>query len=100
MLEMLLTMFCFRAGRRIRIALLLYCVIAAYDIITSGEVRVIWDVHPKLLFYPYLRISSILIYFWEYMNNHTQPVGKQDRIIFPMFSPTFSPSEFFISFEC
>lgn len=41
MLYMLLAVFCFTGGRRIRIVLLLYYMISVYDIMTSREVRVI-----------------------------------------------------------
>lgn len=82
MLNVLLIMFCFRAGRRIRIALLLYGVRAAYGIIRSREVRVIWDVYPVLLFYPYLRH-----YFWASINNLAQPVGEHEWMISLSFQP-------------
>lgn len=84
MTYMVLTTFCFRAGRRIKIALLLYCVIASYGITRSKEVRVIWDVCPMLLFYPYLRH-----YFWESINNHAQTVGEQEWMISLSFHPLF-----------
>lgn len=45
----------FRAGRGIKVGLLLYCVIPAYDFITSKAIRVIWDVYSVLISYPYLR---------------------------------------------
>lgn len=49
-----LVMIFFRAGRGIRIVLLLYSVIPVYEMITMA-MRVIWDVYSVFLSYPYLR---------------------------------------------
>lgn len=47
-LSLHLAVFFFKAGRRIRISLLLYCVISSYNMIISRAMRIIWDVYSVL----------------------------------------------------
>lgn len=75
----------FQNGREIRMALLMYCGISVYDMITSRTMRVIWDVCSVLLSCPYRSC-----YLWESINNLTKSVtGKQGRMIFPSLSLQF-----------
>lgn len=75
----------FRAGREIRIALLLYCVISVYDVITSRIMGVIWDEYSVLLSCP-----GFGYYLWEFINNSTQPVVGTGEDDFPQPFTSFS----------
>lgn len=79
----------FRAGRRIRVALLMFCEISAHDMITSRAMRVIWVMCIQCCF-PTLTLGTasgspltdVPNLFWK------------SRILFPSFSSPFSPLGF------
>jgi len=58
-------------GKRIRIIILLYCVILTYDMITSLGMRLGWYLYAALLSCVYLRRRIS-----EFINNRTQSMGK------------------------
>jgi len=75
-------------GKRIRMMILLYCMILTYDMITSLCVKLGLYLHAALRSFPYLRS-----YVLESVNNRTQSVGKTRGDIFPYsLDPPLSPS--------
>ena len=75
--------------KRIRMMILLYCMISTYDVITSLCMKLGLYLHATLWTFPY--IGS---YVLEFVNNRTQPVGKTGGDTFlHSFAPPFSPSD-------
>jgi len=60
----------FITGKRIRMMILLYCMISTYDMITPLCMKFALYLHAALQSFPYL-ISYVL----EFVNNRTQSVG-------------------------
>jgi len=58
-------------GKRIRMMILLYCMISTYDMITSLCMKLGLYLHVALRSFQYLRS-----YLLEFVNNQTQSVGK------------------------
>lgn len=84
-----ITVLLLRAGIGIRIALLLYCVISVYNILTSRAMRAIRDVSSVLL-----SCHGLGYYLWKFINNHTWSVGETGKDDFPQLftlSSSFSP---------
>jgi len=59
------------AGKKIRMTILLYCVISTYDMITSMCMKLGLYLHAPPRSFPYLGS-----YVLEFVNNQTQSVGK------------------------
>lgn len=87
-----LVMSFFRAGRRTGVDFLLYYGISVYD--RSRAMSIILKVYSVLLSYLYFRHC-----LWESINNHTQSVGEQGRMIFPSLSSPSPPSAVTTAFE-
>ena len=75
------------SGKRIRIMILLYCMISTYDVITSLCMRLGLYLHAALRSFLYL--GSYLL---EFVNNRNQPVGKTKGDTFPDSFTPLSPS--------
>jgi len=74
------------SGKRIKITILLYCVISTYDMVTSLGMRLGLYLYAELRSFPYL--GSYLL---EFVNNRTQSVGKTGGDAFPhSFTPSLS----------
>jgi len=74
------------AGKRIRIMILLYCMMSTYDTITSMCMKLGLYLHAALRSFPYLGS-----YVLEFVNNQTQSVGKTEEDTFPhSFAPPLS----------
>jgi len=69
------------SGKKIRMTILLYCMISTYDMITSLCMKLGLYLHAALRSFPYLRS-----YVLEFVNNRTQPVGKTEGDTFPPLS--------------
>jgi len=65
-------------GKRIRMMILLYCMISTYDMITSLCMKLGLYLHAALRSFPYLGS-----YVLEFVNNQTQSVGKTEGDTFP-----------------
>jgi len=73
------------AGKKIRMMIFLYCTISTYDI-TSLCMKLGLYLHAALRSFPYLGS-----YVLEFVNNQTQPVGKNGGDTFPhSFAPSLS----------
>jgi len=71
------------SGKRIRMIILLYCMISTYDMVTSLCMKLGLYLHAVLRSFPYLRS-----YVLEFVNNQTQAVGKTGGDSFPhCFAP-------------
>jgi len=82
-------------GKRIRMMILLYCMISTYDMITSLCMKLGLYLHAALWSFPYLGS-----YVLEFVNNRTQPVGKTGGDTFPhSFAPPFSFRLVLMAFE-
>jgi len=66
------------SGKRIRMMILLYCMISTYDMITSLCMKLGLYLHAALRSFPYLGS-----YVLEFVNNQTQSVGKTKGDTFP-----------------
>jgi len=75
------------SGKKIRMTILLCCMISTYDMITSLCMKLGLYLHAALLSFPYLGS-----YVLEFINNQTQSVGNPERIPSPTLSPPLSPS--------
>jgi len=74
------------AGKKIRMIILLYCMISTYDMITSLCMKLGLYLHAALRSFPYLGS-----YVLEFVNKQTQSVGKTEGDTFPhSFSPPLS----------
>ena len=74
------------ARKRIRMKILLYCMILTYDMIRSLCMKLVLYLHAALRSFPYLGS-----YVLEFVNNQTQPVGKTGGDTFPhSFAPPLS----------
>jgi len=72
--------------KKIRMTILLYCMILTYDIITSLCMKLGLYLHAALRSFSYLGS-----YVLEFVNNQTQSVGKTRRDTFPhSFAPSLS----------
>jgi len=69
-------------GKRIRMMILLYCMISTYDMITSLCMKLGLYLHAALRSFPYLGS-----YVLEFVNNQKQPVGKSGGDAFPHSFP-------------
>jgi len=58
-------------GKRIRMMILLYCMMSTYDMITSMCIKLGLYLYAALRSFPYLRF-----YVLEFVNNQSQLVGK------------------------
>ena len=74
-------------GKKIRMTILLYCMISTYDMITSLCMKLGLYLHAALRSFPYLGS-----YVLEFVNNQTQSVGKTGGDTSPTLSPPSSPS--------
>jgi len=75
------------SGKKIRMTILLYCMILTYDMITSLCMKLGLYLHGALRSFPYLRS-----YVLEFVNNQTQSVGKTGGDTFPnSFAPPSLP---------
>jgi len=82
-------------GKRIRIMILLYCMISNYDMVTSLCMKLGFYLHPALWQFPYLGS-----YVLEFINNQTQSVGKTEGDTFQhSFAPTLSFRLVLMAFE-
>jgi len=82
-------------GKKIRMIILLYCMISTYDMITSMCMKLGLYLHAALWSFPYLGS-----YVLELVNNQTQPVGKTEGDTFPhSFSPPLSFRPVLTAFE-
>jgi len=73
-------------GKKIRIMILLYCVISIYDMVTSLGMKLGLYLHAALQSFPYLRC-----YLSEFINHQTHSMGKTRGDAFPdSFSPPLS----------
>ena len=71
------------SGKRIRMTILMYCMISTSDMITSLCMKLGLYLHAALQSFPYLRS-----YLLEFINNQTQSVGKTRGDAFPhSFAP-------------
>jgi len=70
------------SGKRIRMTILLYCMISTYDTITSLCMKLGLYLHVTLRSFPYLGS-----YVLEFVNNQTQSVGKTIGDTSPTLSP-------------
>jgi len=71
------------SGKRIRMTILLYCVILTYAMVTSLCMKLGLYLHAALRSFPYLGS-----YVLEFVNNQTQSVGKTGGDAFPhSFAP-------------
>jgi len=76
------------AGKKIRMIILLYCMISTYDMITSLCMKLVLYLHVEPQSFPYLGS-----YVLEFVNNQTQSVGKTEGDTFPhSFAPPVFPS--------
>jgi len=75
------------SGKRIRMTILLYCIISTYDMITSLGMILGLYLHAALQSFPYLGC-----YLSEFINNRTHSVGKTGGDTFPTLPPLLSPS--------
>jgi len=66
------------AGKKIRMMILLYCMMSTYDMITSMCMKLGLYLHAALQSFPYLGS-----YVLEFVNNQTQSVGKTGGDTFP-----------------
>jgi len=66
------------SGKRIRMTILLYCMLLTYDLITSLCMKLGLYLHAALWSFPYLRS-----YLLEFINNRIQSVGKIREDDFP-----------------
>jgi len=83
------------SGKKIRMTILLYCMIATYDMITSLCMKLGLYLHAALRSFPYLGF-----YVLEFVNNRTQPVGKTEGDTFPhSFAPPLSLRLILTAFE-
>jgi len=83
------------SGKRIRIMILLCCVISIYDMITSLDMKLGLYLHATLQSFPYLRC-----YFSEFINNQAHSVGKTRGDTFPhSFTPPLSSRLVITAFE-
>jgi len=74
------------SGKKIRMTILLYCMISTYDVITSLCMKLGLYLHAALRSFPYLRS-----YVLEFVNNQTQSVGKTGGDTSPhSFAPPLS----------
>jgi len=74
------------SGKRIRIMILLYCMMSTYDMIASLCMKLGLYLHTALRSFPYLGS-----YVLEFVNNQTQSVGKTEGDTFPhSFAPPLS----------
>jgi len=78
MLYVFVVVFFIIVGKRIRITVLLYCMISTYDMITSLCMKLVSYLHVALRSFPYLGS-----YVLEFVNNQTQSVGKTGGDTFP-----------------
>ena len=82
-------------GRKIRMMILLYCMISTYDMITSLCMKLGLCLHAALRSFPYLGS-----YVLEFVSNQTQSVGKTKGDTFPhSFAPPFSLRLVLTAFE-
>jgi len=82
-------------GKRIRVMILLYCMISTYDMITSLCMELGLYLHAALRSFPYLGY-----YVLEFVNNQTQSVGKTGGDTFPhSFAPPLSLRLVLTAFE-
>ena len=73
-------------GKKIRMTILLYCMISTYDMITLLCMKLGLYLHAALWSFPYLGS-----YVLEFVNNQTQSVGKTGGDSFPhSFAPPLS----------
>jgi len=83
------------SGKRIRMMILLYCMISTYDMITSLCMKLGLYLHAALRSFPYLGS-----YVLEFVNNQTQSVGKTEGDTFPhSFAPPLSLRLVLTAFE-
>jgi len=83
------------AGKRIRMMILLYCMMSTYDIITSLCMKLGLYLHAALRSFPYLGS-----YVLEFVNNQTQSVGKIGGDTSPhSFAPPLSLRLVVMAFE-
>jgi len=83
------------SGKRIRMTILLYCMISTYDLVTSLCMKLGLYLHAALRSLPYLGS-----YILEFINNGTQSVGKTRGDTFPhSFTPPLSFRPVLMAFE-
>ena len=83
------------SGKKIRMTILLYCVISTYDMITSLCMKLGLYLHAALQSFSYLRS-----YVLEFVNNQTKSVGKTEGDTFPhSFAPPVSLRLVLMAFE-
>jgi len=75
------------SGKKIRMTILLYCMISTYDMVTSLCMKLGLYLPAALRSLPYLRS-----YVLEFVNNQTQSVGKTEGDTFPHSFAPVSPS--------
>jgi len=75
------------SGKRIRIMILLHCIISTSDMITSLGMKLDLYLHAALWSFPYLGC-----YLSEFTNNHIHSMGKTGGDTFPTVSPLLSSS--------
>jgi len=75
------------SGKRIRMTILLCCVVSTYDKTTSLCMKLGLYLHAALQSFPYLRS-----YVLEFVNNQTPSVGKTGGDTFPHSFTPLSPS--------
>jgi len=76
---------CYLGEKKIRMMILLYCMISTYDMITSLCMKLGLCLHAALRSFPYLGS-----YVLEFVSNQTQSVGKTEGDTFPHSFPPHS----------